>query len=333
MTLNIGLTGYGNIAQLHHRVINSIDGAQVSAVCRRRGQDVDGIPTFHDYDTMLRDSETDVIALCTPSGHHAGQALAAIEAGKHVVVEKPFTLDLDRGAEAIKAARARHQVLAVISQRRFAPQSQALKKALDTSALGRIVLGETLQRWRRDQAYYDQTDWRGTIALDGGVLMNQAIHAIDMLRWLLGPVDEVFGYCDTLTHRMEAEDSAVATLRFTSGALGVIAATTSMSTGIPAETTIIGERGVVTFQGNDVTRWEVPSVAEPEASGATGGGENQPMDMADTDHKRQWRDILNAIVDGRDPLVTGEEGLASAALVMAIYRSWQKGHPVRPEHH
>lgn len=331
MTVHIGLVGYGNIGRLHHRVIDGLPGARVTAVVRRAG-DVPGVRTYRDYALMLADPGVEVVALCTPSGLHAEQAVAALRAGKHVVVEKPFTLDVAEGQRAVREARERGLLLSVISQRRFAPHHVAIKRVIEENRLGRLILGETRQWWRRDQEYYDTVSWRGTVALDGGVLMNQAIHAIDLLRWLMGPVAEVSGHCDTLTHRMEAEDCAVAALRFGSGALGVISATTCMPIGVPADTTVIGELGTVTVRGNDIARWEVPGVPPPGPDEDGGGGENRAMDMADLGHRRQWRDIVDALASGRDPLVTGEDGLASSALVAAIYRSWREGRPVRPEH-
>lgn len=331
MSIEVGIVGYGNIGQLHHRVIDACDGARVSAVVHRGFPLGDaGVRTYPSLRELLANSRVDVVVICTPSGLHAEQALAALRAGRHVVVEKPLTLHARLGKAVVDEARRRGLLLSVIAQRRFAPHNQLLKQALHDGRLGRPVLGESLQRWRRGNDYYAAKAWRGTWAMDGGVLMNQAIHAIDLLRWMLGPVEEAHGVCATTTHDIEVEDSAVATLRFTSGALGVISATTSAPRGMAAELNLIGERGVVALHEQGVVRWEVPHLLPPKDDVDTGSGADQPMNISDRGHRRQWSDILAALNERRDPAVTGEEGLLSAALVLAIYRSWRQGRPVRP---
>jgi predicted dehydrogenase len=329
--VRVGIIGFGQIGRVHVQALARCPDAEVVAVSRRQGPPADVTVAWHaDFRELLRRPDVDLVAVCTPSGDHAAQALAALEAGKAVVVEKPLALTLADGERVVRTARERGRFLSVISQRRTEPAVRALKEALAAGHLGQPVLGEALVRWHRDQRYYDSAPWRGTRALDGGVLMNQAIHAIDLLRWFLGPVAEVAGATATLARRIEAEDTAAATLRFGSGALGVIAATTATHPGLPAELNIFGERGLVALHDAAVVRWDVPGVPAPPAAEAPGSGSADPMTIGDLGHLRQWRDILAAYREGRPPLVTGEDGLAAIATILAIEESSRTGRPVRP---
>jgi len=329
--VRIGIVGYGQIGRTHHEAIAAFDDAEVVAVARRERPAHDpGVDWHADYRELIARPDVELVAICTPSGLHARQALDALDAGKGVVVEKPLALTVEEGATVVRAARERGLFLSVISQRRTEDAARALKGAIDAGLLGRMVLGEALVRWSRDQAYYDSADWRGTRAMDGGVLINQAIHAIDLLCWLLGPVESVAGATATLVRRMETEDTASATLRFASGALGAITATTAISPGLPAELNLFGERAVVELHDAAVARWEIPGVDSPVQTGQPGSGSTNPAAIGSLGHQRQWRDIIDAFRSGREPLVTGEDGLATVATILAIEESSRTGQAVRP---
>ena len=179
------------------------------------------------------------------------------------------------------------------------------------------------------QSYYDSADWRGTEAMDGGALMNQGIHLVDLLLWLMGPVATVSAMTTTRTHQMEAEDTATAALHFTSGALGVISATTAAYPGLPAELNLFFEQGAVSIYGSEVARWEVANVAPPPDSPAAPGGAADPKAIGMVGHLAQWQEILDELRTGREPLVTGEDASAALAVVLAVYESSQSGRTVR----
>jgi len=334
--LRVGILGYGAIGRTHHRAISECEGVDVVAATRSRSvaetSELDSSLTWcADAQELVDRADVDVVGICTPSGSHATLAIEALRAGKHVVVEKPLCTELESGERAVRVAEGSGLLLSVISQRRFEPQNVHLRRLLDEDALGRPILGEALVRWYRDQDYYDSAPWRGTLAEDGGVLLNQAIHVVDLLCWLLGPVAEVSAVTATLAHEMEAEDTAVATLRFASGALGVVAASTATRPGLPAELNLFFEAGAVGVHDDRVVRWDVPEPAPaPPADVGAGSGASDPAAITALGHLRQWRDIVVALREGREPSVTGEDGLATAAVVLSAYESARTGRPVRP---
>jgi predicted dehydrogenase len=329
--IGIGIVGFGQIGRTHLDALSGLEDARVVAVSRReRPANDPGVDWHADYHELIERDDIDLVAICTPSGLHARQALDALQAGKGVVIEKPIALSLDDGEQVVRTARERNLFLSVISQRRTEDAARALKRAIDDGQLGRPVLGEVLVRWSRDQAYYDSAPWRGIRAMDGGVMLNQAIHAIDLLCWLLGPVESVAGSTATLVRRMEAEDTASATIRFASGALGAITATTAISPGLPAEVNVFGELGVASLHEATVARWDIPGVEPPVATTLPGSGSTNPAAIGSLGHQRQWRDIIDAYLAGRDPLVTGEEGLATVATILAIEESSRSGRQVEP---
>jgi predicted dehydrogenase len=330
--IRIGILGFGAIGRTHFTALRQIPEARVVAVSRRDApaELEHGIAWYPDYRNLLARPDIDLVVVCTPSGLHARQALEVLESGKGVIVEKPIALTLEEGEQLVRLARETGRFLSVISQRRTEDAITAVRQAMRDGVLGQPVLGEALVRWSRDQRYYDSADWRGTRAMDGGVMMNQAIHAIDLLCWLFGPVESVSGFTSTLVRRIEAEDTASASLRFGSGALGSITATTAIYPGLPAEVNLFWERGMVTLQDAQVVRWEVPGVASPVLDELPGSGSTDPGAIGDRGHRRQWIDILEAYRTGRAPLVTGEDALASVATILAIEESSRSGIAVRP---
>src|SRR5438045_1318257 len=276
MTLGFAIVGCGMIARFHARALAEVPGARLVALVSRRaanaGALADALGLVCDISTdlqaVLARRDVDALIVTTPSGAHLEPAVAAAEAGKHVVVEKPLEVTLERCDRIIEACDRNQVQLCTIFPSRFADANRALKAAVDAGRFGRLTLGETTCKWWRSQAYYDQGGWRGTKALDGGgALMNQAIHNVDLLLWMMGPATSVSGFADRLAHeRIEVEDTAVACLRFASGALGVIEATTSVHTGLPKTIAVHGDKGSAVIEQDDVLRWEfTPETAEDRA--------------------------------------------------------------------
>jgi predicted dehydrogenase len=255
-----------------------------------------------------------------------------------VIVEKPLEITLERCDRIIDACDRRRVKLCTIFPSRFGDANQTLKKAVDAGRFGRLTLGETTCKWWRPQSYYDEGGWKGTKALDGGgALMNQAIHNVDLLSWMMGPVTQIAGFTATLAHeRIEVEDTAVACLRFANGALGVIQAATSVHPGLPKTIAVHGDQGTVVIEQDDVLRWELtPETAEDQAikqrfaqkTGASGGSSN-PAAISHVGHARQLADFVRAIETGTEPLVDGREGRKAVEIILGIYRSAETGRTV-----
>src|SRR5262249_19919096 len=276
----------------------------------------------------------------TPSGAHMDSAVAAAEAGKHVVVEKPLEITAERCDHIINACERGGVKLCTIFPSRFGDANRALKEAIEAGRFGRPTLGQTTCKWWRSQEYYDKGGWRGTWALDGGgALMNQAIHNVDLLLWMMGPVTHITGYTATLAHeRIEVEDTAVACLRFASGALGVIQATTSVHPGYPKTVAVHGDRGTAVIEQDDVLRWDfTPETPEDRAVkerfahkvGASGGA-SDPAAISHVGHARQLGDFVHAIRTNTAPKVDGREGRKAVASICAIYEAARTGQTTTP---
>jgi UDP-N-acetyl-2-amino-2-deoxyglucuronate dehydrogenase len=340
------IVGCGMIAGFHLKALADIPGARVVAVVDSVPAALERFAARHDlhcdlYNTVapaLARPDVDIVIVSTPSGAHMESAVAAANAGKHVVVEKPLEVTLDRCDQIIDACDRNRVKLCTIFPSRFGEANRALKDAIDAGRFGRLTLGETTCKWWRPQSYYDQGGWRGTMALDGGgALMNQAIHNVDLLSWMMGPVTHINGFTALLAHeRIEVEDTAVGCLRFASGALGVIQATTSIYPGWPKTISIHGDRGSVVIEQDDVLRWEftpaTPADAEikerfAQKTGASGGS-SDPSAISHIGHARQLSDFVQAIESGRPPLVDGREGRKAVEIILAVYRSANTGKPV-----
>ncbi len=334
--LGVGILGLGSIGRTHAGAIEQVDGLEVRATVGGEGWD-NATSYGRSSDpgavaALLADPAVDAVAICSPSGLHAEHTVAALEAGKHVLVEKPVATtaaDALRVVRAAEKARAESGAVAgVVSQRRLEPQHVHLKELIDSGQLGKPVLGEALIRWFRDSDYYDFADWRKQ-APGGGSLMNQGLHSVDLLRWLFGEVTEVAALSDTVVHEMEAEDTSVAALRFDTGALGSIVTSTATRPGLPAELNLYFEAGQVAIHHTDVVRWEVDAPAPPAAA-TVDSGASSPM-IGTEGHQTQWSDLLLAIRTGAEPMVTVADGGNTVALIEAVYESARIGQRVTPE--
>jgi predicted dehydrogenase len=278
------------------------------------------------YEDILNNGEINAVCICTPSGQHADQAIAAARAGKHVLVEKPMALTLEGADRMTAACEEAHVRLGVVLQRRAQPLFQRIHTAVSAGDLGRLTLGQVALPYFRPQAYFDQADWRGTWTQDGGgVLMNQGIHLVDLLLWTMGNPVDVDAYADTLSRDIEVEDTLVATLRFPKGAMATITATTTASPGFPHRLDIYGTGGGIQLEGENVRRWELadPEDASVEPASASGpseaGAGSRPRGISPTGHINIVKDFIEAVCDDRPPMVGGAEGRLSLETVLAIY--------------
>ncbi len=346
-SLGFCLVGCGMIARFHVKALADVPGTRIAALVDTvpgaperliEGTGIAAVPCYADVADAVKQNDVDVVVVCTPSGAHAEPAVVAAEAGKHVVVEKPLEVTPERCDRIIAACERGGAKLCTIFPSRFVDANATLKAAVGAGRFGRLTLGETTCKWWRSQEYYDKGGWRGTWKLDGGgALMNQAIHNVDLLLWMMGPVTQVMAFTDRLAHeRIEVEDTAVACLRFASGALGVIQATTSVHPGYPKTIAIHGTRGSAVVEQEDVLRWDFdPPTADDAAVKAkyaakvgASGGASDPAAISHAYHARQLADFVESIRTGRAPRVDGREGRKAVATICAIYESAKTGRAV-----
>ncbi|MFC3802926.1 Gfo/Idh/MocA family protein [Cohnella sp. GCM10012308] len=323
-----GIIGCGDVAERHAEAIGQIEDARLVAVSSRTESrartfaEREGCDWVTDYRDLLRREDIDIVCVTTSSGSHASVGLDVLNAGKHLIVEKPMAMNARDARRMADTASARGLILSSIAQRRFEANNQLIKRMLDEGALGRLLLAEMALPFYRSQAYYDSAEWRGTIAEDGGALMNQGIHGLDLLLWFAGDARTVFGKTATLKHRMEAEDLGLAILQFENGAYGTVMASTSVQPGYPATITLYGERGTIKLEGSSIVRWSVPGWEQPNwAQDQAYGGVTDPKSIVAEFHQSQFLDVIAAIETGIEPLSSGEDGWRAVRLVEAIYES------------
>lgn len=337
--LKFALIGSGRIAKRHSELLGDkqIAGATLAAVCdvveskaRAIGSRF-SVPHFTDMHELMRAVKPNVAVVLTESGLHAEHVIALAPYGAHIVVEKPMALTLADAERMIAACDRTGVKLFVVKQNRFNVPILKAREALDAGRFGRLVMGTVRVRWCRGQDYYDQDSWRGTWALDGGVLTNQASHHVDMLEWMMGDVDSVFALSRTALVDIEAEDTAVVTLRFSNGALGVIEATTATRPkDLEGSVSILGEGGTVVVGGFAMNKMETWSFAKPEA------GDDQvmakysvnPPNVYGFGHQAYYEHVVDCIRNDKKQLVDGLEGRRSLELIMAIYESIETGREV-----
>jgi UDP-N-acetyl-2-amino-2-deoxyglucuronate dehydrogenase len=353
--LRFGILGCGVIGPHHAKAIAGLQSAELVAVADVVPQLAEEVAEqnrcsyYASLEEMLSGVDLDAVCVCTPSGMHAEGAMTALEAGKHIVIEKPVDVTLQAADRLIEVQRATGRRVAVVSQHRFDAATQAVHEALARGEFGRLTSGSADVRWWREQSYYDSGGWRGTWELDGGgVLINQAIHSIDLLQWMMGQVVEVTAHTGLLAHeRIEVEDTAVAILKFTNGALGSIVATTAAYPGLTTRIAVHGDRGSAIIDDDELTYFY--AAGEGQAHGVV-GGENQaeetmqrygeaasgPGAGADPGslsmaHRDQIQDFVEAVREGREPLVNLHEGRKPLAIIQGIYESARIGGPARIE--
>ena len=343
-TYGFGLIGCGMISDFHSAAIANIKNGKLVAVSSRKVENsqrlVDryDIQAYSDYNEMLNRNDIDIVCVCTPSGAHMEPAIAAAGAGKHVIIEKPLEITLERCDSIIESCEKANVRLCTIFNSRFSDASQMVKDTVSSGRLGRLTLGDAYVKWYRSQDYYDSGDWRGTMTLDGGgALMNQSIHAIDFLQYVMGPVESIQAFTDTLAHkRIDVEDVAVAALRFKNGALGVIEGTTAVYPGSLKKFEFSGTKGTIVLEEEDIITWEFeeekPEDAEIKKQFAEkksgGGGASDPRAINHNNHRRQMENLIQSIENNTPHLVDGREGRKAVEIILAIYQSSKAGKTV-----
>ena len=333
--MNFAILGTGMVAAYHQAGIENNEdlGARLTALVHHDPKQFDaiskrfGVPC-RSFQTVLDDDDFDVICICTPSGQHAAQAIACAAAGKHILVEKPMALSLDDADAMIRAASEAGVQLSVALQRRTDPLFRRIKAAIDAGDLGELTLASVVLPYYRDQTYYDQAEWRGTWALDGGgVLMNQGIHIVDLLVWMMGDPVDIHAFANTLHRDVEVEDTLSATLRFPNGALGTITASTTVGGGAPHRLEIYGTNGAIQVEGEGVVRWSLQNslrqtVTPFELSNAADAGAGaDPKGISTAGHTAIIKDLIEAIRENRPPAIDGAEGRRSLAAVKGVYEA------------
>lgn len=342
--LNFALVGCGRIAKRHSELLGTaqIGNARLAAVCdlnegkaKKIGNHFD-LPWYTDMHQMMEGESIDVAVVLTESGHHARNVIDLAGYGKHIVVEKPMALALDDADAMIRACDKAGIKLFVVKQNRFNVPVVKLREALVQGRFGKLVLGTIRVRWCRDQQYYDQDPWRGTWALDGGVLTNQASHHIDLLEWMMGDIDSVFAKSTTALVNIEAEDTAVAIVKFRNGALGVIEATTAARPkDLEGSISVLGETGAVEIGGFAVNKMKIWNFTTPAP------GDEVVMDKYSVNppnvygfgHHAYYEHVVDCILNNKQHLVDGLEGRKSLELINAIYESVETGKEVQLRFH
>lgn len=346
--LNFALVGCGRIAKKHAEILgeNQLKGARLAAVCdiredlaRHYGEKY-GVPWFSDMHRMMAEmgDRIDVLTILTESGNHAAHALELARYGKHIVVEKPMALTLADADAMIKACDAAGVKLFVVKQNRYNYPVQKLRDALEGGRFGKLVMGTVRVRWCRTQEYYDQDSWRGTWSMDGGVFTNQASHHIDLLEWMLGEPESVYAKSTTALVDIETEDTGVAIIKFSSGALGIVEATTACRPkDLEGSLSILGEKGTVEIGGFAVNEMKIWNFVEPAADDAEvlEKYRQNPPNVYGFGHLAYLQQVVEAITNKTPALVDGLEGRKSLELITAIYESIETGKEVhlrfRPE--
>ena len=337
--LRFALVGCGRISVRHAQLLGErqIDGAVLAGVCDPVLAKAEvhakayGVPAFADMHEMMQAVQPDVVVVLTESGNHARHVIELARHGKHIVVEKPMALALADADEMIRVCDAARVRLFVVKQNRFTVPVVKLREAMEAGRFGKLVMGTVRVRWCRPQAYYDQDPWRGTWALDGGVLTNQASHHVDLLEWMMGEVESVFAMTRTALVNIEAEDTAVVALRFRSGALGVIEATTATRPkDLEGSISVLGEGGSVEIGGFAVNEMRVWNFVSPQAGDEavrTTYSVNPP-NVYGFGHQAYYEHVVHAISEDGPNLVDGLEGRRSLELINAIYESVETGRQV-----
>jgi UDP-N-acetyl-2-amino-2-deoxyglucuronate dehydrogenase len=331
MTIHIGLIGGGNITETHARAARAIPGVSISAIYGTNSANVErlcgehGGRGYQDLDAFLAHRPMDLVMIGSPSGLHATEGIAAAKQGLHVLTEKPIDISCDRADALITATRSSNVKLGVIFQDRVKPDIRRLKDWIDRGTLGKILFVDARVKWYRPPEYYGKSKWRGTIALDGGgALMNQGVHTVDLLLWLLGDVARVQARIATALHKIESEDTAVAILEFASGALGSLQATTAAFPGYPRRLDITGTKGTVILEHDRIIAADLrqsPTDLAHDAPADTNASASSATVTDFRGHQAILEDFLRAIEHDTTPLCDGPQGRKSVALIEAIYRA------------
>jgi UDP-N-acetyl-2-amino-2-deoxyglucuronate dehydrogenase len=334
--IGFGIVGGGVIGPFHAKAIGDVNGAKLVAVCdvveaaaKKFGEET-GVDYCTNLSDMLKREDLDVLDVCTPSGLHTKLGIQGAEAGKHVLVEKPIDITLERADTLISACEKAGVKLGVIFQHRFDAATAKLKTAVDEGRFGKLVLGDAYVKWFRTQEYYDKGGWRGTWKYDGGgSLINQSVHTIDLQRYIMGDPAWVFGKIGVMTHEIETEDLSLAILEFKNGARGIIEGSTSIYPGLPEKLEIHGEKGTAIMEGGKIVKWAVQGEEEVAEEKVDMSAAAEASAITASSHSLQIQDLVDAINEDRKPLVDGYEGRKALEVIIGIYRSSKTGKVVK----
>lgn len=334
--MNFAIVGCGFIANKHAKAINEIENAKLVAVCDKVTDTMNlyvqeyGATPYTELEDMLENEDLDVVCICTPSGFHASIALEIAKAKKHIIVEKPLAMTLEDTEKIIEVCKDNNVKLSVVHPNRFRPVVQEVRKILDENMLGKISHASCIVNWNRNQEYYDQAPWRGTKQYDGGVLMNQAIHNLDLLLWFMGNPKQVFSMETTRLRNIEAEDVSVGVIQFETGALGTVqASTTVYPKNFEESITIFGEKGTIKIGGSNALFFEhlyIDGLTEPNINDLKETIKEDPWGIPG--HQRIIEDMIQAVLEDREPKVTGEDGRNALKLVLSFYESAALNQPI-----
>jgi len=334
----MGIIGFGNIGKVHARVTEKLPNVKLVAVADRSRENIAtatreyDCSTYVDYKEMFRKEQLDLVAVCTPSGERLDICKAAANAGVHLLVEKPLDITIDRCDQILEIARKAEIKLGCVFQLRFIPLYHALKQSVEEGKFGRLIMGNAATICYRSEDYYKDGGWRGTKEQDGGgALMNQGIHNLDLLLWIMGDAKSVMAYANNLTHDIEVEDTLTASIEFENGAMGAIQATTSVYHGINKKLEVFGTDGSVIILGDDPILWKLGQANEEEVKMARGDDSVSPTSPLVEDtwaHEQAISDMLEAIAHDREPFIPGLDGKKATELALAIYKSAETGERV-----
>jgi len=341
--VRFGIIGCGMIADFHRTGIEKCPQAELYAVSDSVAERAEQFAAkygvarwFEDYHKMLALPELDVVCICTPSGFHAEAAIAAANAKKHILCEKPLDVTLEKVDAMITAVRRNGIKMGAIFQSRVQPDTQRAKHAIEQGLLGQILQADLRTKWYRTQAYYDSGAWRGTFALDGGgCLMNQGVHGVDLYQWLVGPVTSVYGKVATVNHKIEVEDSAYAIVELAGGGRGAIIGSTCAYPGFPTRIEIHGEKGSICLEDARIVSWDIMGQEKPAdlaiGGGPGVGGAGDPKAISSLGHETLVADLARAILENREPIISGADARKAVAIILAIYQSSREGRPIKIE--
>ncbi|NMB21191.1 MAG: Gfo/Idh/MocA family oxidoreductase [Firmicutes bacterium] len=328
--VRVAIVGCGAIGRVHARAIIGLDEAELVAVCDHSEANAKAMAAefdcnhYTDYRQMFARENLDLVTVCTPSGTRLDICQAASSAKVNILVEKPLDITVERCQQIVDMCEQAGVKLGSVFQMRFSPVFKRLKQAIDQGRFGRLILGNCQTVCYRSQAYYDSGGWRGTMEHEGGgALMNQGIHSVDLLLWVMGDVQAVSAYKGILTHDIEVEDTVSASIQFVNGAMGTIQATTSVMHGIDKRLEIYGEKGTAIIEGETVVKWEFEDDDLPENTEERRNqlSPSSPLIEDVQGHRDQIQDMIEAIRDNREPAVSGLDGLKAVELVTNIYKA------------
>lgn len=336
--VGFAVVGAGLVGPRHAAAAAQAPGGRLIAVVDTVGERAQALADqyeadwYTELDSVLTRDDVQVISICLPTRLHLDIGERAMAAGKHVVMEKPLELTLERADRLLAVARQNGVQIAAIFNRRFIPALKATKRAVDEGLLGDVIVADMYFKGYRSQEYYDGSGWRGTWAMEGGgALINQGIHGIDLLCWIAGPVAEVFGYADHLRRQIEADDTTISVVRYASGAMGVIEGMTSIQPALPDRLEFHGTKGSIQLSAYSLAQWNVPGAeswpAEVEAEERSQLA--NVRNLGEIGHFAQIADMVGVVREGRPPVVSGDEGREALEVTLAIYESARSGREIQ----